>query len=216
MVSEETSKTEKMETEDQPQDTANYVADYLRKNIKEDRKDAIDTSIPSKHSQNVSNSTSNDQTPTAPKDIEKQRWDDPLTPLDQKFVTFKDMNDHYSKFLGRIQQQMSNVGGGGTNDISDIRMPTKTVTSSSYDITSKDYYIGVNYAGTPVITLPLYQKEGKCFIVKDERGEAENAGRFITIQSAGNELIDGEDKVILMFNNGSLTFVKRQNSWRVV
>ena len=38
---------------------------------------------------------------------------DPLTPLDQKFVTLKDMNDHYSLFLQRIQQQLSSLGGGG-------------------------------------------------------------------------------------------------------
>lgn len=175
-----------------------------------------DTSIPSIAADYLNKSANRDSVPADPKSIEAQRWNDPLRPLDQKFVTVKEMNDHYGLFLQRIQQQLSNVGGGGTNDISDILMPTKTVTSSSYNITQKDYYIGVNYAGTPVITLPLYQKEGKCFIVKDERGEAENAGRFITIQSVGNELIDGEDKVFLMFNNGSLTFVKRQDSWRVV
>lgn len=50
---------------------------------------------------------------TNPANIEKQRWADPLVPLDQKFVTVKDMNDHYTKFLARIQQQMSSIGGGG-------------------------------------------------------------------------------------------------------
>ena len=45
--------------------------------------------------------------------IESNRWADPLLPLDQKFVTFRDMNDHYGKFLQRIQQQMSTIGGGG-------------------------------------------------------------------------------------------------------
>lgn len=141
---------------------------------------------------------------------------DPLTPFDQKFVTFDDLNKHYKTYIARVQQQLSTLGGGGTNDISDIRLPTKVITTSTYNIVARDYYIGVNYAGTPVITLPINQKEGKCFIVKDERGEAENAGRFITIQSIGNELIDGEDKVILQFNYGSLTFVWRGNSWRVV
>lgn len=156
------------------------------------------------------------KTDAAEVEIEKNRWDDPLRPLDQKFVTVKEMNDHYGLFLQRIQQQMSNVGGGGTYNISDIRMPTRTVMSALYNVVATDYYIGVNYAGTPVITLPVNQKEGKCFIIKDERGEAENAGRFITIRSEGSELIDGEDQVILMFNNGSLTFVKRKDSWRVV
>lgn len=38
---------------------------------------------------------------------------DPLVPLNQKFVTFKDMNDHYGLFLQRIQQQLASIGGGG-------------------------------------------------------------------------------------------------------
>jgi hypothetical protein len=38
---------------------------------------------------------------------------DPLVPLDQNFVTFREMNDHYSLFLSRIQQQLASLGGGG-------------------------------------------------------------------------------------------------------
>ena len=38
---------------------------------------------------------------------------DPLTPLDQKFVTPQQLQDHYRIFLSRIQQQLSTIGGGG-------------------------------------------------------------------------------------------------------
>jgi len=38
---------------------------------------------------------------------------DPLTPLDQNFVTLDQLNDHYRKFLVRVQQQLSTLGGGG-------------------------------------------------------------------------------------------------------
>jgi hypothetical protein len=38
---------------------------------------------------------------------------DPLTPLDQKFVTLDQLNDHYQLFINRIQQQMATIGGGG-------------------------------------------------------------------------------------------------------
>jgi hypothetical protein len=38
---------------------------------------------------------------------------DPLTPLDQKFLTIEDFNRHYKLFLNRIQQQLSTLGGGG-------------------------------------------------------------------------------------------------------
>ncbi len=38
---------------------------------------------------------------------------DPLTPLDQKFITLDQLQEHYRLFLNRIQQQLSTLGGGG-------------------------------------------------------------------------------------------------------
>lgn len=49
---------------------------------------------------------------------------DPLTPLDQNFVTFDQLNDHYQLFINRIQQQMATIGGGGETQfkyLDDIR-----------------------------------------------------------------------------------------------
>ena len=42
---------------------------------------------------------------------------DPLTPLNQKFATFDDLQKHYSTFLSRIQQQLSTLGGGGETQL---------------------------------------------------------------------------------------------------
>ena len=38
---------------------------------------------------------------------------DPLTPLDQNFVTLDQLQNHYRLFINRIQQQLSTIGGGG-------------------------------------------------------------------------------------------------------
>jgi len=38
---------------------------------------------------------------------------DPLTPLDQNFVTLDQLQNHYKLFINRIQQQLSTIGGGG-------------------------------------------------------------------------------------------------------
>lgn len=43
----------------------------------------------------------------------KTKNSDPLTPLDQEFLTIKDFNNHYKLFLNRVQQQLSTLGGGG-------------------------------------------------------------------------------------------------------
>ncbi len=39
--------------------------------------------------------------------------EDPLTPLDQNFVTLDQLQQHYRLFLNRIQQQLATFGGGG-------------------------------------------------------------------------------------------------------
>lgn len=38
---------------------------------------------------------------------------DPLTPLNQNFVTLDQLQNHYRLFINRIQQQLSTIGGGG-------------------------------------------------------------------------------------------------------
>ena len=38
---------------------------------------------------------------------------DPLTPLDQKYVTIQQLSDHYRLFTNRILEQMATIGGGG-------------------------------------------------------------------------------------------------------
>ena len=38
---------------------------------------------------------------------------DPLTPLDQQFITANDLDAHYKLFINRIQEQIATIGGGG-------------------------------------------------------------------------------------------------------
>ena len=38
---------------------------------------------------------------------------DPLTPLNQNYVTFDQLKKHYQLFINRVQQQLMSVGGGG-------------------------------------------------------------------------------------------------------
>ena len=150
-----------------------------------------------------------------PSDVKQQQ--DPITPLDQKFATLDDLQKHYKLFLSRIQQQLSTLGGGGETNLTYMDVPVTSVTTSSYTIRPQDYYIGVNYAGAVTITLPRADREGKIFVVKDELGQAsQGTNRYITILPTGSDLIDGENRAILAFDFGSLTFIWKSNSWRVV
>ena len=42
-----------------------------------------------------------------------RKTSDPLTPLDQNFVTADQLKQHYKLFINRIQKQMMSIGGGG-------------------------------------------------------------------------------------------------------
>ena len=45
---------------------------------------------------------------------------DPLTPLDQEYVTLDDLQSHYRLFINRVQQQLATFGGGGARIMSDL------------------------------------------------------------------------------------------------
>jgi hypothetical protein len=142
---------------------------------------------------------------------------DPLTPLNQRFLTLDEFQKHYKIFIDRVQQQLSTLGGGGEVNLTFMDVPMTSVTSSFYQITPQDYYIGINFAGAVTINLPRAEREGKIFIVKDELGEAsKGTNRYITILPSGPDLIDGRDRAILAYDYGSLTLIWRNNSWRVI
>ena len=45
---------------------------------------------------------------------------DPLTPLDQKFVTYEKLQENYRLFVNRVQQQLASFGGGGAVRIAEL------------------------------------------------------------------------------------------------
>ena len=77
--------------------------------------------------------------------------DDPLTPLDQKFVTFEQLSEHYRIFINRIQQQLSTLGGGGAvriQDMDDIDLSTAKVDNKflKYD-SATNKWVGADASG---------------------------------------------------------------------
>ena len=54
---------------------------------------------------------------------EEVSTDDPLTPLEQKFVTLDKLAEHYKLFLSRVQRQIATIGGGGIGDVVDDPSP---------------------------------------------------------------------------------------------
>ena len=58
--------------------------------------------------------------PTLPGNPSTNNSSDPLTPLNQKFATLDDLQNHYRIFINRIQQQIATIGGGGAGFIKDL------------------------------------------------------------------------------------------------
>lgn len=136
---ETTSINEEIETQAEKKNTAVEVSKYLSKPkvYKED--------IEVDHNKLVSISNDSNNIPAAPSNIEAQRWNDPLRKEPgERFVTLKEMNDHYGLFLQRIQQQMSTIGGGGEvnfRNLDDVARSTMTPNNDNwvleYDATTK-------------------------------------------------------------------------------
>ena len=83
---------------------------------------------------------------------------DPLTPLDQKFVSLDDFQKHYNLFLTRIQRQLSTLGGGGAvlvSDLDDVETSTAKVDNKFLKYNAaKGKWVGSDTAGGGY-TLPI-------------------------------------------------------------
>jgi len=82
---------------------------------------------------------------------------DPLTPLDQKFATLKDLAEHYRIFINRVQTQLSTMGGGGAGfikDLDDVDI-TGIATDSvlKYDYNNSKWIVGTGVGKTTLVTL---------------------------------------------------------------
>lgn len=116
------------------------------------------------------------------------------------------------KYLREWVSRIAATGpGGGAAQVYNLDMPTKLVTTSSYTIGRKDYYIGVNYAGLSYITLPTQNlNPGRDIIIKDESGRC----KAFPITVLGN--VDNDpDGFRLEINNGAIHLIYR-DGWRIV
>ena len=86
---------------------------------------------------------------------------------------------------------------------------TRLVSTSVYNATTSDRYIGVNYAGPVTIILPT-ATDGLQLTIKDESGRC--AVYPITLIGTVDNSTSG---AILTTNNGALTLIYR-SGWRII
>jgi chromosome segregation ATPase len=69
---------------------------------------------------------------------------DPLTPLDQNYVTLDQLQNHYRTFINRIQQQLSTLGGGGAVRLDDLDdVDHSNITTNNLLIYNGNKWVGI-------------------------------------------------------------------------
>ena len=71
--------------------------------------------------------------------------EDPLTPIDQDFVTVDQLQKHYKLFVERVQYQLASIGGGGAGFIKDLDDVTfdQTTGTNKLLIYDGDGWVGI-------------------------------------------------------------------------
>ena len=116
------------------------------------------------------------------------------------------------KYLKEWVSRIAATGpGGGAGDILNLDTPVTVVNNSSYTISRRDYYVGINVATSTTVVLPgINTKAGRSLIIKDESGNCSKNN--ITIAGTIDNDTSG---AILAIDNGALHLIYRQG-WRIV
>ena len=116
------------------------------------------------------------------------------------------------KYLENWISRIAATGpGGGAASTITLDYPVTTVITSSYTISRRDHYIGINVAAACTVALPVTGiKAGRNLIIKDESGHC--SLNPITITGTIDNDTSG---AILAIDNGGLHFIYN-NGWRIV
>jgi hypothetical protein len=77
--------------------------------------------------------------------------EDPLTPIDQDFVTVDQLQKHYKLFVERVQYQLASIGGGGAGFIKDLDDVSFTSTNNELLIYNAEDSKWVGIASTALV-----------------------------------------------------------------
>lgn len=215
---------------------SDVVIEELKEDIIEEQKPIIDQPIPEKQEiKEVTLGLIGGDTST--------KTVDPLTPLNQNFVTFDDLQKHYKLYLARIQQQLSTLGGGGEVNLRYLDdVDRSTILDGRFlrynNAKKKFEFVEVNPVDivytTNLVETPTYTVDGdNYYIGVNYDGPVEitlpvspNSGRMLIIKDeSGNAetnpitVLGNVDNdpggFIIQINNGAVQLIYR-NGWRIV
>lgn len=167
---------------------------------------------------------------------------DPLTPLNQNFVTYEDLQNHYKSFIVKVQTQLSTLGGGGETKLRRLDDVERTTIADGkylkYDAASKKFVfdeltvVDVQHE-TRLVTSATYSISNNDYYVGVNRNGAVqltlptsvNSGKTLVIKDeSGNASqnpisvvgdVDNSTGFTLQLDNGSITLIYR-DGWRII
>ncbi len=99
--------------------------------------------------------------------------EDPLTPIDQDFVTVDQLQKHYKLFVERVQYQLASIGGGGAGFIKDLDDVSFTSTNNELLIYNAEDSKWVGIASTALSSKYMCTQ-----VIYDVTGNITGAGTF--------------------------------------
>ena len=128
---------------------------------------------------------------------------DPLTPLDQNFVTFDHLNDHYRLFLNRIQQQLTTLGGGGEYRLQYLDDIVGIATNASaYD----GKYLRYNHSLKKFEFVTVSGGAGSQTLDQTlALGNSSNAGMTVGVSTFNNVVVGGSNTALVVNGNARIT-----------
>ena len=153
--------------------------------------------------------------------------EDPLTALDQKFVTLDKFEEHYKLFVNRIQKQLSTLGGGGAvniKDMDDVDLSTAQVNNKylKYD-SSSSKWVGDDASGGSGITTEFVSSQTLNVVgistFNDDvqfKGQNTNAkwnesSSDLTLYNA-TRLVFGDNEDFQIWHGGTHTFMRNSET----
>jgi hypothetical protein len=104
--------------------------------------------------------------------------------------------------------------------IVNTRYVTNYIGTSTYSATFTYNYYGVIYSsGVCNVMLPLGNSpadDGKNITITDEVGGISSYSRGIIVGATGGQTINGNSSITMKINRMSLTFIFRNNSWKII
>jgi hypothetical protein len=175
-----------------------------------------------------------------------KQQNDPLTPLDQKFATLDDLQNHYKLFLNRIQQQLSTLGGGGETRLEFLDDVDRNSAKNNgyylkYDASSGKW-VGDAVGITSVVSITGITTYYQASNTDDYIGVSANVpvtvvlplspsiGKKITVKDEGNNIstynitvqtgigqsVENNTSVIMNSNHQSFTYFYNGSNWFII